>query len=204
MRKIKLALLVLSVTVNLLILVALVTMFATGKLDSDKLNSIIGIITREEKTKELIKPQDNVEVLWREYREKMKERESEVQSMEQKLKELKSFVSLKLDEMDRLNNELVTLNKQLQDKRKELEDFKKDWEGKQKETNFILNLSRFAKMEPEAVVDIFRNLTDDEVRMYLNNMKASQVAELLELMRSDAEFSKRLKNILFDIVEADK
>lgn len=204
MKKVKLVLLALSVSVNLLILVALVTMFAAGKIDSDKLSSIIGIITREERTKELIKPQDNVEVLWRDYREKMKERESEVQSMERKLKELKSFVALKLDEMDRLNNELVTLNKQLQDKRSELEDFKHDWEGKQKETNFILNLSRFAKMEPEAVVDIFRSLTDDEVRMYLNNMKASQVAELLELMRSDPEFSKRLKNILFDIVEANK
>ncbi|MBI4244639.1 MAG: hypothetical protein HY606_11165 [Planctomycetes bacterium] len=202
MKKVKLGLIIFSLTVNLVLIIGIVTLLFTGNLNGDKISKITAVLKGE--TEFAVSPEvkkDDTEKLYMEYKQKMKERETEVQKMEERLKDIRTFMDLKIQEIDRLNSELSQMNSQLTEKKKQLSEMKKDWENKQKEENFLLNLKRFSNMEPESVADILKRLTDDEVRLYLNNIKPGQAAEVIDVIRQDKEFNERLKKILFDVVE---
>lgn len=205
MRKVKKILIIASMALGVIFVIILTTLLFTGAFSGDKFSRIVAVMKGEELAEaEAEKKGDDYEKIYFDYKTKMQQKEAEIKAMEQKLNDLRRYTNIRLQEMEKLNNELMSINEELNRKRNELKAFTDNWEAKQRDQNFTLNLSRFQKMEPEAVADIMKMLQDDEVRLYLNNMKPAFVAEVIDVMRLDTAFKDRLEKILFDIKEIGK
>lgn len=181
------------------IMLALGSLIATGKLNSQTLDSIVKVFSGEVVEKEKI-IEGSVIQEWMKLEEARKKQEETFKLREIEINTLISINAVKQIEIEKKEKELSLKEAQLKQnyevELKALKDQKEAYKKQLEDERFKSNLKVFAKMEAIQILAIMKNMTNEEVALYLRQFKPALSAEIIDLFTKDNDFKVRVDKIL--------
>lgn len=182
-----------------LLLATVFFLFASGILNAEKADSILKIVSGEYKEKERVVEKPIMQE-WIKLQQSINDKEETFKLKETEINMLISINSAKLLEIERrekeLNQKEAKLKLEYERELKALNDQKEAYKKQLEDERFKSNIKLFAKMEAQQVFSLLERMPDDEVALYLRQLKPSQSAEIIALFARDAALKTRMDKIL--------
>ncbi len=182
-----------------LIIIIVAMLLVSGRLNQNSVSLMVKILEGEDVSREKIieKP---ILSEWLKLEEARKKQEETLKKKEEQVKALMNIhmirqmeIEKKIEKSDKEMKELFDARAMLEKEKKAFYDIKERYDKQLSDERFLSNIKMFEKMDAIDVVNILKNMPEEEIALYMRKLKPAMAAEILNLFAQDTDLKVKAK-----------